>query len=273
MSKLKLGTLMMAAIVTASLANAGSTKVAPAPQNSKAFQFAAKGAFASLQARRASPEADEFRRILAANFKATQRFEVVVYPKFLAIPETQKANRTSIQLGEPGKFKFRIDRQGHCALADELVSAAERETCVQVEIKPLRTTTSGSQYVRVFMTPELRVYGLSYHEYDPATDAVRKQRKKLKWDSDEPLSSELLSLSQDIVPLDLPMYANDRLKFKSEKLAFDRGDRAGQSCDAFKFSYTNAYGSRVKTAWCKSDPWPSVVETNRYIAVLNQIEN
>ena len=122
------------------------------------------------------------------------------------------------------------------------------------------------------MKPDLSVYGLSFHDYDPTTDTVKKEIRRLVWDSEEPLSSELLTLTKDIAPLDLPLHARNHFAQNAETIIFAQGSRKGQSCEGWNFTYANAYGSRVNSSWCNSDPWPSLVETNHYTAVLEAVK-
>jgi hypothetical protein len=272
--------LVFAACTSVSTTPMADPKGIPtAAQGSSAYQYALAGAFSELETRdhARGPASDndanqQAKNTFTSNFKKTRRFEVLVYPKFLELPNQRRpSQQANIKYDEPAIYQFRIDRQGHCALAGELVPDVNRADCIQIEIRPMSATTPG-QFVRVFMNAEYRVFGLSYHEYDAEKNIVKNERKKLRWDPSEPLSSELLSLAKDIVPLDLPIYATNSLKETPERVQISRGSRTGETCDGMSFKYKNSYGSAVKADWCLSDPWPTVVETSRYLAVLQSTE-
>jgi len=252
-----------------------SPKIQSAAQDSPAYQAALDGAFADLEAhqRPRAPAATSEEATFSSQFQKTHSFQVLVYSKRGLLPEQRKTKNKgplSIQLDKtPAVFQFRIDQQGKCAqgVKDGLVSPADVDNCVQVEIKPQRDSEK-RQYVRVFMDTNYTIYGISYHDYDNKTGKVKRERRKMKWDPSEPLSSELLSLSQDIVPLDLPIHATNHFQRKIGNLPIPLGPRAKQKCQGVQYQHRNTYGSFIQTTWCESDPWPTYVDTNRYVAVL-----
>jgi hypothetical protein len=155
----------------------------------------------------------------------------------------------------------------------ELVSEADRNGCVQVEIKPIESKIKGHQCVRLYMDADYRAFGLSYYEYDAEKEAFKEERKRMKWDPTQPLSAEILETPRALAPLDLPIHASNRMKETRTTIALTRGSRAGKTCEGWTYSYRNVYGANVKAQWCAGDPWPSVVETNGYVAVLESITN
>lgn len=239
---------------------------------SASYQRALKDAFDDMEQRdhTRSPAAEADVQEFERNFEKTQYFTVVVTPKVMRLGSQHDSAQNRIVNADVEHFQFRIDRQGHCALAGDLVAPADRANCVQVEIKPVDSTIPGAQFVRVFMTPEYRVYGVSYHEFNARTNKVAKARKLVEWDQAEPLSSEMLALAKDVLPLDLPIYASNRLTKSLGEVTL-KSPRGGR-CQGWNYRYKNAYGSWVTAGWCTSDPWPSVVETNRYLAVLLPVE-
>lgn len=245
-----------------------STTVPGDSHDFKAYQKALDNAFAELDRESAlrSPAAEGDIQTFAANFQKTQYFDVLVTPKLIKLGLQPDSAKTRLVNADTERFQFRIDRQGHCALAGDLVADADRAQCVQVEIKPINPKIPGKQFVRVFMTPEYRVFGVSYHDFNPNTQKVERTRRLIQWDQSEPLSSELLSLAKDVVPLDLPIYATNRLTKEPGDVKL-KDPRSG-SCQGWNYHYKNTYGSWVTAGWCSNDPWPSIVETNRYLAVL-----
>ncbi len=271
-------TLVIATVMTTTLAiwqvgcatNAMKSAESSEPSASAAYQYALDNAFNDLNQKEAQrqPASASENQTFITNFQKTQYFEMVVTPKLMRMnPHSGGASKSKIVKGAQERFQFRIDRQGHCALAGDLVPEGERDQCVQVEIKPINSKIPGKQYVRVFMTPEYRVMGVSYHEYDGKNDRVKKERKLVQWDPSEPLSSELLALSSEVVPLDLPVYASNRLQ-KEQGTVHLTAPRTERSCAGWNYRYRNTYGAWVKAGWCETDPWPSTIETNRYSAVL-----
>jgi len=271
-------TLVLAAAATCTFAiwqvgcatNALKTADVSEPSTSAAYQYALDNAFNDLSQKEAQrqPASASDQQTFITNFQRTQHFEMVVTPKLMRLnPHSGGASKAKIVKGAQERFQFRIDRQGHCALAGDLVPENERNQCVQVEIKPINSKIPGKQYVRVFMTSEYRVMGVSFHEYDAKNDRVKKERKLVQWDPSEPLSSELLALSSEVVPLDLPVYASNRLH-KEQGTVHLAAPRAEQTCNGWNYHYRNTYGAWVKAGWCETDPWPSTIETNRYSAVL-----
>lgn len=245
-----------------------------ASPNSAAYQLGVQRAFAELNQRQLdrSPASENdpehaVKATFAANFSKTQRFRVLVFPKLMSLGTQHRGQTSQIVYGKtPTRFEFQIDKISHCAAAEELVPEDKRNTCVQVEIRPL--VAGKGQYVRIFMNPDYRVFGLSYHDYDSELREFKKARKKVKWDPSEPLSSELLSLAREVVPLDLPLHASNAFRSIQQNIVIGMGSRKGENCQAVTYIYKNTYGSLIKADWCISDPWPSVVETNRYAAIL-----
>jgi hypothetical protein len=240
------------------------------PSASAAYQYALDNAFNDLGQKEAhrKPASTSEQQIFITNFQKTQYFEMVMTPKLMRLnPHSGGASKSKIVQGGQERFQFRIDRQGHCALAGDLVPENERDQCVQVEIKPVNSKIPGKQFVRVFMTPDYRVKGVSFHEYDIKNDRIKKERRLVQWDPSEPLSSELLALSSEVVPLDLPVYASNRLH-KEQGTVRLTPPRTESNCDGWNYRYRNTYGAWVNVGWCETDPWPSRIETNRYSAVL-----
>lgn len=250
-------------------------------RNSESYRLALTRAFGDLEndnaARRPASEDDAG---FMASFARTEHFEVEVHSKLmqmnasLASGSMKLADLSKTRAGEtPGVvYSFRRNKLGACALAGDLVPKADLGTCVQFEVRPLEKAVGRrGQYLRLFLNPEMRAYGISYHEYRPDTDDFSKIRRLVKWDPEEPLSGEMLELSRDAVPLDLPVHASNLISRSAMTYTFSRGSRAGQTCQARRFQYKNAYGSRVTASWCLGDPWPAEVETNSYHAYLTRV--
>ncbi len=258
-------------------------EVAPmASVEAPAYRAAVDQAFADLEARtEGRAPAGSLAAAAVQNFSRTQSFEVVAYPKTASFDRRDRAPGLKKKLGEPVTFRYQIDRQGRCAIGARelnvngrtiapLVRADQLATCVQIEIKPVGSTKHDNQYVRVFMTPDYRVYGVSYHDLNSKTGNVKSRRTTVKWDQSEPLSSDSLTLSKQFVPLDLPIYATNAVKASTTQIKIAKGSRTGETCSGWKIRYHNTFGSFVKADWCESDPWPTVVETDRYIAYLSK---
>jgi hypothetical protein len=249
-----------------------STPPSASSTSSSAYQAAVDQAFADLQARDTvrSPASSGLAAQAVQNFSKTQSFEVVAYPKLMSFPKSDRDPKTKLKLGSPVTFQYRVDRQGKCALGKTVVPADQIANCVQVEIKPVASPKHIGQFIRVFMTPDYRVYGISYHDLNASTGNVKTRRTIVKWDQSEPLSSDSLSLSKQFVPLDLPIYATNAVRLAASDITINTGTRKGETCNGWKVRYHNTYGSNVKADWCSNDPWPTVVETDRYVAVLNK---
>jgi len=265
--------------------NAIVGKVAPSPQDSKAFQNALAVAFADLkqaQAQRNPASTDialNLRTTLLAELQNFSSFEVNVYPKLMSFSNQRSAAGTQVHLSDVEKFLFKISQPGHCEAATKMIPSLELKQCIRVEISPVKSSFRDKQVVRLYLSPTYRAYGLSYHEYDNLHGVTSKELKKVKWDPSEPLSSEMLALAKEIFPLDLPAHASNGLSQKDSRLKIQNqapllgtqginSARLSISCEGKILRYKNAFGSQVNASWCKGDPWPAVVETDRYLAIL-----
>jgi hypothetical protein len=119
------------------------------------------------------------------------------------------------------------------------------------------------------MDANYHAYGITYHDVDAKTGEVKEARKVLKWDPTEPLSAELLALAKEIAPIDLPLYASNGLTKTRGRVTIPYGSRAGQICTGVNSTYKNTYGSTINAGWYDGDPWPTVIQSNRYLSVVN----
>ena len=137
---------------------------------SAAYNQAVDQALADLQNHdeNRSPASTNLAATATQNFSKTRYFEVIAYPKVASFSKRGRDPKLNQKLGKPVTFQYRVDRQGHCALGREVVPESELTNCVQVELKPAATTEKSGQFVRIFMNPDYRVYGLSYHDLNSA---------------------------------------------------------------------------------------------------------
>ena len=260
-----------------------SQPTAPLTQ-SPAYKDALSRAFADLEHKTSSrgPAAVGDGLAIPDLLKA-RSFRVQVFAKIHRLGQGRHDPRLKqAELAKASDFIFDVSERASCdgfSTGPHLQGIDGPSPCLQVEIRPVDVRNSRvHQAIHLYMDRQYRVYALNYHEVDSVSGQVLKMRKQIKWDPSEPLSSDLLSLTNEIAPIDLPLYASNGLA--QARAQIDVADFAGlelvnepAACHGSTFSYRNTFGSPIHAGWCDGDPWPTVVESNRYIAILERRKN
>ena len=186
---------------------------APAPEahhslrSSEAYQYALGKAFEDAHnaaADRSPASDDEYKLSFTNRLNRVERFDVEVVPvmKRMSIFDIEKS-KTEKQMskiqtvtGTAFHYRFTRHKEGACALGERwnLVDSREAGDCLQFEVRPV--DADYGQFIRLFMNADFRAYGISYHE--PASGGgFGRAVRVIKWDPDEPLSAESLTLSRE----------------------------------------------------------------------------
>lgn len=218
--------------------------------------------------------------------------EVVVFPKLSNMAEKSRAAIKS-EFGRPSVFTFNVVRNLKCSqLVRENTSkwnhrenfksaAASNLDCAilrinQSEPRPLAANARQGDVkeTHIYIDSQYAVYG-----YDFEILRNRRDSEVVRVKTDALLSSGSSGLGA--VPLDLPpaqaaqavikgdqvvkastdAFVNRKLAEMGIALTCSRGNR---------IAYKDVYGQRNNVQWCRGDVWPTVVENERFVAVLKR---
>ncbi len=218
--------------------------------------------------------------------------EVVVFPKFSNLGD-KDASTVRFDFGRPTTYTFNVVRNLECQKLVKENSAkwAHRENFKDVassdldcailrvvQSEPKRSVANARQgdikEAHLYLDSDYAVYG-----YDYEIRRTRRDSEVVHVKTDATAASGSSGLG--MLPIDLPP-SNPALAIVSE----DQPVRA--SSDAFvtrklqelkvsfrcarskRISYKDSYGQRNNVQWCKGDVWPTVVENDRFVAVLKR---
>jgi hypothetical protein len=262
----------------------------------QAYHRALNQAFDELKAR--SPEGREVasERSVAqeagADFsKLRGSIEVIVFPKFGTLAE-KRASAVRLDFGRPIVYTMNVVRNLSCGKlvregADQwshrenFKDADARLDCAILRIfqsEPKRVVANARQgdvkETHLYIDSNYAVYG-----YDHEILRTRRDSEVVRVKTDATVASGSSGLG--LAPIDLPP-ANAQLAI----LNFDRPVIASE--DAFvkrklqefrvslscsrgtHVAYRDIYGQRNDVQWCRGDVWPTVLENDRFLAVLKR---
>jgi hypothetical protein len=217
--------------------------------------------------------------------------EVVVFPKFSSLGD-KNASAVHVDFGRPTTYTFNVVRNLACqklvkensakwAHRDNFKDASADLDCAilrVVQSEPKRLVANVRQgdikEAHLYLDSEYSVYGFDYEIMRTRRDSevvhVKTDATAASGSSglgmlpiDLPPSNPALAVVSDDQPVRASADAFVTRKLQELKVSFScaRGKR---------ISYKDSYGQRNTTQWCKGDVWPTVVENDRFVAVLKR---
>lgn len=217
--------------------------------------------------------------------------EVVVFPKFSSLGD-KNASAVHVDFGRPTTYTFNVVRNLDCqklvkensakwAHRDNFKDASADLDCAilrVVQSEPKRLVANVRQgdikEAHLYLDSEYSVYGFDYEIMRTRRDSevvhVKTDATAASGSSglgmlpiDLPPSNPALAVVSDDQPVRASADAFVTRKLQELKVSFScaRGKR---------ILYKDSYGQRNTIQWCKGDVWPTVVENDRFVAVLKR---
>ena len=223
-------------------------------------------------------------------------FEVYVFPKSSNITSRVKG-KVEVDLMKPQKFEVSPFAISPCKAfkdgfqkqigANLIFKDASAPNCAAIRVTSVAMKTVNKALIRngdrlsetIFLDDTYANYGIQHEIY---RNGQTKEMIAQDWEASEPSSSGLTNF-----PIDLPNFqrletsmtarVNEDFSEDLDGLALLQAKKLKKgfqwpSCgQGSLITYKDNLGSTVRVGWCNNQPWPQYVETNRYIAVTQEL--
>ncbi len=219
-----------------------------------------------------------------------EKFEVYVLPKISNM--TSKTLSEDVELGRPQVFFVQIVGFSPCPRMTReftkfgtdvfFASAPAGLDCAILEIENQKITQKPHDLIRggeekrlrLFLDSQYKVYGSQIETYVNSQDTrfINQLHGDSTYTSGLSIFPVELNTRTNSVDVMLMSVLRDRVDpitrnvVKADFKRFEIPDCRGKIT-----KYQNSFGENVEVGWCKGLPWPSYIETNRYIAVTQTL--